>query len=399
MKILIVSQCFYPDIYAINDTVRILTERGHQVTVLTGLPDYRTGRIPTEYRYGHNARQRLFSADIIRVKTIARRKGPLFRSLNYLSFAVTGSLRALFGRWPDFDVIYVWQVSPVTMAIPAICLKKRFHKPLFLYCMDIWPECVKAMGFKEEMFLYRIIAAWSRKIYAGCDRIAVSSRPFLDYLEQTDKVDPGKMSYLPQYAKEEIWNMNLVKKPGNHTDLLYVGNIGKAQDMACLIRAIAKLADRNDVTFHIIGSGTMYEESVRLASVCGADRIMRFYGPMSYEDSISYYAKADACVLCLDGSNRIGETLPGKLQTYMAAGKPVIAAMNGAGREVIQESGCGLCCDASDAEALAALFREYINDKEKYAKCGVAGREYFQKHFSQEIHFKMLETQLEALIR
>ena len=143
MRILIVSQCFWPDVYAVNDVTRILVERGHEVTVLTGLPDYTTSEIPEEYKHGKNRRQDYFGAKVIRVGIIPRRHGPIWRSLNYISFAINGSIAAKRLDWDEFDVIYVWEVSPVTMAIPAIVLKNRYHKPLFLYCMDIWPECVK----------------------------------------------------------------------------------------------------------------------------------------------------------------------------------------------------------------------------------------------------------------
>ncbi len=397
MKILVVTQCFYPDIYAVNDVVRILVERGHEVTVLTGLPDYTTSEIPEEYKHEKNRRQTYYGAKVIRVGIIPRKHGPIWRSLNYISFAVNGSIAARRLDWDEFDVIYVWEVSPVTMAIPAIVLKKRYHKPLFLYCMDIWPECVKAMGIKENTFLYNIIRSISRFIYQRCDHIAVSSMPFFDYLERVDKVDRNKMSYLPQFAQDELLNEDYTKEPSDHIDFLFIGNIGKAQDMPTLIKAIAKLKDRKDVTFHIIGSGSEYEKTVSIAKETGANQITRFYGSLPFEKAIEYYRIADACVLTLDGSNHIGDTLPGKLQTYMAAGKPSIGALNGAGKEVIEECGCGLCAVAGDDQKMADLFIEYINNKEKYTTCGEKAKKYFRDFFTQGMHFLELEKQLTIL--
>ena len=397
MKILIVSQCFYPDIYAVNDVARILVERGHEVTVLTGLPDYTTSEIPEEYKHGRNRRQDYCGAKVIRVSVIPRRHGPIWRSLNYLSFAINGVIATHRLDW-DFDVIYVWEVSPVTMAIPAISLKKRYKKPLFLYCMDIWPECVKAMGFKEDTFLYSIIRSISRYVYQRCDHIAVSSKPFFDYLERVDLVDRDRMSYLPQYAQDEMLHEDYTTVSNEHVDFLFVGNIGKAQDMPCLIKAISRLRDRDDVTFHIVGSGSEYDNVVHLAEETGAERIIRFYGSIPFSKTKEYYRIADACVLTLDGSNHIGDTLPGKLQTYMAAGKPVIGALNGAGAEVIMESGCGLCVKAGDEEALAGCFKEFIDNREKYTDCGKKAREYFKKHFTQKKHFEELERQLGILV-
>lgn len=417
MNLLIVTECFHPDIYAVNDIVKTLVSRGHKVTVLTGLPDYTTSYIPEEYKHGKNRHQDFYGAEVFRVPTIARRHGAVFRALSYLSFAINGWFAAKFRRWEEFDAIYVWEVSPVTMAVPAIALKNRYKKPLFLYCMDIWPECVKAMGFREGSLSYRLIHRWSSSIYRRCDHIAVSSKPFFSYLEEVNSISISKMSYLPQYASEELLGEDFTKTgyrgivaqetegekqreriTDRHTDFLYIGNIGKAQNLDCLIRAAAILKDREDVTFHIIGGGSEYESMVTLAKETGAERILRFYGPKSAEEAKPYYREADACVLTLDGKNRIGDTLPGKLQTYMAAGKPVFGAINGAGREIIEESGCGRAVHAGDVEGFAGILKDFIENPEKYRDCGEKARTYFRTHFRKEQHFKTLETILENLI-
>jgi len=398
MRILVVSQSFYPDVFAINEIVKGLVERGHEITVLTGLPDYTTSEIPEAYRHGKNRTEDYCGAKVIRVPIIPRKHGVLFRCLNYLSFAVNASRKARFGKWESFDAIYVWEVSPVTMAIPAIVLKRRFKKPLFLYCLDIWPECIKAMGFQEKSLFYHIIHALSGWIYRNCDHIAVSSAPFFQYLEDVDRVSQKKMSYLPQFAPKDLLYEDLSKEVSDRTDFLYVGNVGKAQDMQCLVRAAAELSQRKDVRFHIVGGGSDLEETIAFAKKTGADRVMEFYGPKPFMETIAFYKKADACLITLDGSTRIGDTLPGKLQTYMAAGKPVIGALNGAGREVIEESGCGICAGASDERGFAECLLEFACHKEKYLECGEKGRSYFLSHFTEEQHFQRLEQQLESLI-
>lgn len=397
MKILIVSENFYPDIFAVNDIVRSLVNRGHKVTVLTGLPDYTTSRIPKEYKSGRNRHQNFYGAEVYRVPTIARRHGAIWRSLNYISFAVTGTLAALFKKWNDFDVIYVWEVSPVTMIYPAIALKKRYKKKLFVYCLDIWPECVKAMGFKENTFAYKLIHSISKKAYKAADYIAVSSMPFFDYLEKVNGIERDKMSYLPQFASEDMFEMDLSKKPNGHFDFLYIGNIGKAQDMPCMIKAISKLKDRKDVTFHIIGNGSEYENMVKLARKTGAIKIMKFYGAKPFDEAIKFYKIADACILTLNGSNHIGDTLSGKLQTYMAAGKPILGALNGAGNEVISKSQCGAAVKAGDHEGLAKLFLDFIENSGNYSECGNNARNYFLKEFTEDMHFERLERILKLI--
>lgn len=444
LRILVVTQCFYPDIYAVNDIVEEMVKRGHKVTVLTGLPDYTTSKIPPEYRHGKRRHEHYKGADVYRVQTIARHHGPIWRSLNYLSFVVSGSFRAWTQDFTKteacFDVIYVWEVSPVTMAVPAIRLAKRYRKPLFLYCMDIWPECVKAMGINERNPAFPIIHAWSRLIYNACDHIAVSSKPFFTYLEKTNRVSPSRMSYLPQYADDTLLLSDFTKQPDGHADFLFIGNIGKAQKLDCLIRAMSVFGEKKDdsssvankVTLHIVGGGSDEERIRELAHRLGLTDRIRFYGPKPAAEAAQYYKKADVCVLTLDGSTQIGDTLPGKLQTYMAAGKPVIAAANGATKEIIEESCCGICTPAGDDRALGEALldaaeailktemtrsaqdgpsRDDFSGKTKegqrgddlsgtigdrrgaadFAAYGQNARTYFRAHFTKEKHFSELE--------
>ena len=447
LRILVVTQCFYPDIYAVNDIVEEMVKRGHKVTVLTGLPDYTTSKIPPEYRHGKRRHEHYKGADVYRVQTIARHHGPIWRSLNYLSFVVTGSLRAWTQDFTKtdagFDVIYVWEVSPVTMAVPAIRLAKRYRKPLFLYCMDIWPECVKAMGITESNPAFPLIHAWSRLIYNACDHIAVSSKPFFTYLEKMNRVPLSRMSYLPQYADDALLLSDFTKQPDGHVDFLFIGNIGKAQKLDCLIRAMSVFREKKDdsssvankVTLHIVGGGSDEERIRELAHRLGLTDRIRFYGPKPAAEAAQYYKKADVCVLTLDGSTQIGDTLPGKLQTYMAAGKPVIAAANGATKEVIEESRCGICTPAGDDRALGEALldaaeailkinitraaqdgpsRDDLSGKTKegqrgddlsgtigdrrgaadFAAYGQNARTYFRAHFTKEKHFSELERLL-----
>ncbi|WP_026652886.1 glycosyltransferase family 4 protein [Butyrivibrio proteoclasticus] len=409
LKILVVTECFWPDIYAVNDIVEKLVQKGHRVTVLTGLPDYTTTRIPPEYKHGKNRHQNYKGADVYRVPTIARRHGPIFRSLSYLSFAFNGKFRALtqdfkhtdvWGKTSedaDFDVIYVWEVSPVTMAVPAIALKKRYHKPLFLYCMDIWPECVKAMSIKEGTLPYRMIHAWTKRIYKACDHIAVSSEPFFEYLQRVNGIGREKMSYLPQYADAGLLSLDTKKTPDGRTDFLFIGNIGKAQNVDCLIRAMSVFKGRNDVTLHMVGGGSAYEDTVALVKELSLEDQVIFYGPKPFKEAVAFYTKADACVLTLDGSTRIGDTLPGKLQTYMAAGKTILAAANGAASDIIGKAQCGKCVTAGDDVAYGQALLDFADNKDKYADCGDKGRDFFRDNFMEDQHFETLIDKLREM--
>lgn len=391
MKILIISQNFYPDNFAINDIVEKMVERGDDVTVLTGLPDYTTSKIPKEYKFGRNRKQVYKSAKVYRVSTIARRRGSIFRSLNYISYAVSASIFAIVHKFNDFDYIYVWEVSPVTMAIPAIVLKKKYKKPLLIYCLDIWPECVKAMGFKEKMLSYKIIRKLSKWIYGKANLIAVTSKPFKKYLNSVCDIDMKKMRYLPQYASSDLLYRDFTKKKNGLIEFIYIGNIGKAQNIDCILKAFSIIKDRKDIKLHILGNGSEFKNMKSLANKLGLSEMVMFYGSKPYKESLEYYKKADACLIGLDGSNHIGDTLPGKIQTYMAVGKPIIGALNGAGNGVIKESKCGIAVKSGDYKGLAKAIIEFSNNKEKYIDAGENARNYFKTHFTEEEHFGKLD--------
>jgi len=406
MRILVVSSNFYPDIFAINNIVEKLVQRGHEMTVLTGLPDYTTSIIPKEYKYGKNRFQNFKGAEVIRVNTIARRHGSIWRSLNYLSFVYNASVLTKYGKWgKPYDIVYVWQVSPVTQIIPAVIFGKRFHIPVYVYCMDIWPECVKAMGFKEGTLFYKVIHSISRKAYEKVDHIAVSSKPFAHYLEYVNGIDITKISYLPQYGPQWMLEENYTKerKLDSNVNFLFIGNIGKAQKLETLLKAAFIAAtklkkSKNIFEITIAGSGSDIDNCRSLVKQLKIENIIHFVGSVPFNKTKELYQNADCCVFTLDGSNRIGDTLPGKVQTYMAAGKPIIASCNGAGKEVIEESGCGIAVPANNQKALAKALVEFILNPKRFADCARKSREYFKKHFLEAVFFEQLEMEMSNLI-
>ena len=262
-----------------------------------------------------------------------------------------------------------------------------------------------------------------------------------------NRVPLSRMSYLPQYADDALLRSDFTKQPDGHADFLFIGNIGKAQKLDCLIRAMSVFREKKDdssseankVTLHIVGGGSDEERIRELTQRLGLTDRIRFYGPKPAAEAAQYYKKADVCVLTLDGSTQIGDTLPGKLQTYMAAGKPVIAAANGATKEVIEESRCGICTPAGDDRALGEALldaaeailktditraaqdgpsRDDFSGKTKegqrgddlsgktgdrrgeadFSAYGQNARFYFRAHFTKERHFSELERLLYRMV-
>ena len=399
MRVLVVSSAFYPDNYHINQLVQDLVARGHIVKVLTGQPDYTTGVVPAEYKWLRKYHDFLGPVEVWRAPIIARRKGAIMRFFSYLSFIITGGWLALFKKWPEFDVIYVWGVSPITMAIPAIILKKRYKKQLFFYCLDLWPESMKAFKVGEKNPIFKMVGWLCRWIYGQCNQVGVTSKPFIDYIHTVNGYPLEKMEYLPQYGADQYLAKDFTPVDNGVVDLLFAGNIGFVQDIDKIIEAVALIKELPGFQVHIVGDGSARKQFEALVVQKGLGEKITFHGRVPLTKMDDFYKLADACLLTLDGSSKIGDTLPVKMQGYMAAGKPVLAAVNGAGKEVIEESGCGLAVNAGDVQGLACIMKEFIEDPHKYMGCGEKGRTYFKAHFTKEKHLDKLEDLLGALIK
>ena len=277
MKILIVGQYYYPDNFRINEISRELVVRGHEVTVLTGLPDYTTGKIPREYRFFRKRRERIDGVDVVRVPVIARHTGPIWRCVNYLTFLINSTIYALFGK-KDYDLIFSYQSSPITMANAAVVMKKRTGKKLFLYCLDIWPECLKVWNISEQSLLFRVIHRYSKWLYNQCDMIGVTSLPFMDYLAEIDAVGRDKLIYIPQHSEDilpdELKKIN--KTSSSVIRFAFGGNIGSAQDVECIIRAVHHLLDLENFQVHIYGDGSNLENCIQLSEQLKEEKKITF---------------------------------------------------------------------------------------------------------------------------
>ncbi|PKM83671.1 MAG: glycosyltransferase WbuB [Firmicutes bacterium HGW-Firmicutes-13] len=396
MRILVVCQYYYPEQFRINDICEKLVQDCHFVTVLTGLPNYPEGKIPTEYQWGKKRKEVINGIKVLRSFEIGRKSGVIGMALNYASYMLSASLKALFLK-KDFDIIFVYQLSPVTMTLPGIILKKRSGKPLYLYCCDIWPESMKTVLPDEDSFIYKLVKRFSKYLYSQCDAITVTSKPFIDYFNQEHSIPIERISYIPQHAEDIYLQMDF-SPVDDITDFVFMGNIGIAQDIECILDATEKIKHITKFKIHFVGDGSYLEKSKELVHNKGLDDIVIFHGRHPLEKMPDFYKLADVCLLTLKAENLIGLTIPSKLQGYMAAGKAVIGAINGAAQEVINESQCGLCVNASDSKALAEAMKDFIENPDKYKDCGEKGREYFRKYFTKDIFMEKLKEKLNRLV-
>lgn len=395
MKILVVCQYYYPEQFRINDICEQLVLDGHSVTVLTGLPNYPAGVISNEYRWFKKRKEVINGVKVIRSFEIARRSGTFYLGLNYFSYMFSASLKIILMK-KDFDLIFVYQLSPVTMAIPAIIGKKIEKIPLYLYSCDIWPDSMKNIISNENNILYKLLKRTSTYIYSQCDGIGITSTPFFQYFNTVHAVSLDKISYIPQHAEETYLNI-CAPKDNDVIDFVFMGNIGIAQDIDCIIDAVNELNKNLKFKVHFVGDGSYLERSKSIVFEKKLSKYIEFHGRHSLEEMPKFYEIADACLLTLKSDSMVGLTMPSKLQGYMAAGRPVIGAINGAAQEIINESKCGVCVNASDSISLANVMNDFILNQDKYKKCGENGRKYFVENFTKKIFMEKLVKQFNKL--
>ncbi len=393
MNILIVSQHYYPDSFRINEISEELVKRGHDVTVLTSLPDYATGKVPKECRGLKNRKLTINGVSVIRSFSFSRRRGVLFRALNYASFCISSTLKARCLK-KKFDIVFCYQTSPVLMANAARAVAKKQGIPFFLYCLDIWPECIKAWHVGEGNPLFKLMHRYSKKLYNSVDVLAVSSNPFIEYMYAVNCVDKSKTVYLPQHSED----MNLPpKKREENIKLAFGGNIGSVQNIECIVKAVALLKDLNGFSVEIYGDGSELGNCKKLAHDLGVEDKLNFHGRVDRATLWNEYRNVDAFLLTLKSEGCIGLTAPAKLQEYMSGNRPVIAAIGGAAAEIITSSGCGVALFDDDHIALADAIKAFVTDRNFLQGAAEKGRRYFEENFTLECYMKSLETIFEQM--
>lgn len=399
MKILVVCQHYWPEPYPLQDYCEELVKRGHNVLVITGIPNYPMGEIYDDYKKNKNRIQMKNGVRICRTFTIPRKHNIMFRLLNYFSYAISSSMYIKKMK-EEFDVVYTCQSSPVMMSSAAIKYAKKNNKKVILYCLDLWPASLKAGGIREKSFIYKIFKGISKKIYTNVDKILVTSKLFISYFKDQFEIDENKIIYMPQYADSFFENMdeqektNLDKKT---YDIVFAGNIGVAQSMETIINAAEMLEDYPQIKFHIVGDGSELNHTKNMAKEKNLNNII-FYGRKPKEEMVKYYLMADAMLVTLFKDELISCTLPGKVQTYMAAGKTIIASADGETRDIINDSQCGLCVPSEDYEKLARAIQKLFKEKDNKEYCNNAKR-YYQKYFSRERFISQLEMVMKNEMR
>lgn len=394
MKILVICQYYYPEPFRISDICEEMVRRGHEVTVVTGIPNYPEGITYKGYENGQKKNEVINGVKIHRCFTIPRKTGVIHRFLNYYSYAISSSRYVKKQLASDFDVVYVNQLSPVMMGKAGVAYSRKYKVPTVMYCLDLWPESLIAGGIKRDSFIYKFFHGVSGKIYTKMDEILITSKLFTDYLNREFGISEEKTKYLPQYA-EDIFETLPEKEDIEFFDFMFAGNIGAVQSVDTILKAAVILkAEYTNIHWHIVGGGTDLNRLKQIAAENKLDNVI-FYGRKQLEEMPEFYKMADAMLVTLKADPVLSLTLPGKVQSYMAAGKPIIGAIDGETAEVIRAAHCGLCGKAQDALALAENIRKFIKSKDRL-QMGRNARTFYEEHFEQQRFMAQLESELMA---
>ncbi len=393
-KILVVCQYYKPEPFRIADICEEMVRRGHEVQVVTGYPNYPEGILYEGYGKGKHIDEIINGVKVHRCYTVPRQTGAVKRTMNYYSY-VASSVKYILSRkcvasdGTSFDVVFCNQLSPVMMAYAAIAYKKKYKIPAVMYCLDLWPESLIAGGVTRKSAVYKYYHHVSKQIYRQMDKILITSRMFSDYLRDEFGIKKEEIEYLPQYA-EGIFEQIPFRIEDGTFNFMFAGNIGSVQSVETVIKAAEILKDE-PVKFHIVGGGTDLE---RLQKMGENMKNVVFYGRRPIEEMPEFYAKADAMLITLAADPILSLTLPGKVQSYMAVGKPIIGAIDGETKSVIEEAQCGFCGKAEDADELAENIRRFIGDNTDRFLMGENSRKYYKQKFQEVMFMNRLETEL-----
>ncbi len=402
MKILIVSQYFWPENFRINELSLSLEKKGYQVTVLTGQPNYPEGKFYKGYGFFKKTVEDYDGVKVKRVPTIPRGNGGRFRLiLNYLSYVISAGILGPFFCKEKYDIILVFEPSPITVGIPAIVMKKIKKAPIMLWVQDLWPETLSAVGVVSSSKILKIVGLIVHLIYSQCDRILIQSKAFQSSVEKYTSKSKNIL-YFPNSA-EELYKPLKQKADTKEGALMpsgfkvmFAGNIGAAQGFPTILDAASLLKENKDIHWIILGDGRMRLWVKNEIKKRGLEETFYLLGKHPIETMPRFFSLADILLVSLKKDPIFSLTIPAKLQSYLACGRPVIAALDGAGADVVKESKAGLVCSPDDSSELAkAVLEMHSLSEAKRKKMGKDGRKYFETFFEG----KMLVDKLEIWMK
>ncbi len=387
MRVLLVTQYFYPENFKSNDVAFELARRGYDVTVLTGLPNYPGGKVFDGYGIFRKRNETINGVKVLRTLVVPRGKGGGVRlALNYMSWAFIASVWAFFmSLFNRYDAVIVHETSPITQGFPALAVKWMRRVPMYFWVLDLWPESLQAAGNINNRHVLGFFAWVSKLMYRNSEKILISSRGFRESI--LDKGDfEDKLVYFPNWAEDVFAASPDVPVPAlpDGFKVMFAGNVGEAQDFDNVLRA-AMLLKGTGVRLIILGDGRKKAWADSFVAENGLEDVVFMMGRHPLETMPAFFSQADVLFLSLKNDYIFSLTAPAKLQAYMASGKPVLAMVDGEARNLIDDAECGLSCAAGDYKAFAqcVLNLKSMSDDER-DEMGRKGLEYFDRNFRKD---------------
>lgn len=404
MRLLVVTQYFWPENFRINDLVSELAKRGHQVTVLTGQPNYPDGKIFPEFLANKEAFASYEGIEVIRAPLISRGKGGLRLVLNYFSFALNATILGLWRlRHKEFDAIFAFEPSPITVALPAIALRTQKRTPFTFWVQDLWPETLEAVGIIRSKKILNIIGKLVSFIYNHCDLILAQSKSFIEKIKPYSHHNQN-IEYFPNWSEQinKIHNIapasEIIPKADTF-NIMFAGNIGDAQDFPAILAAANILKNQKHIRWLIVGDGRLAHWVTNEIKCLGLQDQVLMLGRHPSERMPSFFKHADALLVTLKDETIFSMTIPSKLQAYLAAGIPILAMLNGEGAAVVKQADAGLTCPAGNYQELAAAVLQLSEmSPEKREQMGINGIMLSNTEFNRDKLINQLEHWLSTVM-
>lgn len=389
MRILLVTQYFYPEVFKSNDLAFELVKRGHQVDALVGIPNYPEGKYFKGYGIFKKRHEVVNGVNIYRVFQTPRGKGGWRLPINYFSFVISGCFRVLFQfAWKKkYDCIIGHEPSPIFQAYPALLLRKLRKTPFYYWIMDLWPDAMKSGGGVKNDKVLNFVDMLVKGIYKRTDKILITSKRFREPIAaKGDFAD--KIIYFPNWS-DDILQMDdsyVIPQLPEGFKIMIAGNLGKSQNLEAVTEVMLGLKDVPEVKWVFVGGGSRKEWLESFIKENGLEDRAVCLGQYPFKAMPAFYKQADAMLVTLRaGFPHLEAVVPARLQSYMSAGRPVLAMIGCGGADIIEESKCGYAVPAGDSKALISVIKKIVlTDKENFRKMGENGRDYYNKYFRMD---------------
>lgn len=393
-RLLVVCQHFWPERFRINDVCDYLLDKDVGIEVLCGIPNYPKGQFFEGYSFFKNHRQTHEGIKICRALEIPRGTNTNVRIfLNYISFPFFSLFHIPRFLTKKYDKVFIYQLSPVMMSVAGIIVGKLKRTETTMYVLDLWPENLYSVLKVKNPLLRKLAAVVSNWHYRHVDKLVVLSEKMKDRLLATKGVSDKKIIVLPQACEkiyeEQIEDKALAARFKGKFNILFTGSITPAQSFETVIEAAKILGKKglDDLNWIIVGDGMSRQWLESEVKKAGLEKYFFFEGLKPMEDVPKYTNFADVLLGCLVKSDLLEATIPAKVLSYFAAGRPIALAMDGEVQDLVNYTiKCGYAGPTEDAKVLAQNIEKiYSLSATERTKMGQRARDYHFKHFERNL--------------